>query len=1031
MSEKEAHDFLISMQRDPKHNEVSSGGFIFGILVDPANAATHFRNLSVAQTDGWYTALTNMNMILLEFFYKLKPAARAQISFFFKEAIKQNVPKIDNVLTNLLKAVNEGVEYAETCQILHEVADTLNAHKDWMSGLKPNCIFPGVALLCFSRFISDQTQFSNQGNDRFKQSLIAVCEFLLKERFVDMIPFLGRDLVLVLMRLSKVPPLIPFWKNLLHNPAKLAPTIPQFDGIPYLMRTPCAGPALTYRASMHILRKIDLILKLKPGSHTRHFEWFAKQHLGGHDNGSLRAEIIRSVWHNIFTPEYQQPTAVEMRTQFLVWLLKSSRQGAEQQWCKLMLFWEWFCFDPTIPGSHVFIEPAFSVIRNLLQTQPALANSLFDYLIRMTSMLYPQMTTSFVNSITSAFKALGTVGMPITNVIDSSKVERSLRDSLRDTYPDLYPKRAAQQVAPQPQQQQPLPRTEPEPATNNHVAPPPTVIDLLDDSSDEPKPSTSTEATTERPKPKLKRKVSEESAGKAEKLKPRKRRKSSRAEESTQARVVCERRSSAAIEEYAQHEFEKLKDVLPMVREEFREHLEALSKAVQAAEDASDHVNSLIMAIFDNEEVLESDQTQAIADCWLKIFAKFLSVRKFYKPRDRSEDGENDAFDNAFYTLFRNLCMTPEGDQTRRPLLHIIADMCETNDCVGYLLLYFIKDGRREDSAEEPVSAYMDLCNTMQVEVMQQVVEDLEHCVLDDHQLFAHLLPFLFASLESHTVGNNDLMKLICSHVDTSQFLDLTGEVIRENIRFFRKDTFPALISASMTWEAVEQVMLWQFIRVAGIRIEWLMGIIPKLNYAKHAEAMTYILLAMRNMDSEPTMALMRHLLTRPSTDLFTVNAIKILVEDDDSLAKVAQMINSIILKCIQNGDLRPVPVPKGQKPPTATKRVVTLEHVYSHLDEFRRHCLMKETKKAEALLSSEPVQAAFAVARRNDKLASLRNQFSELFAVMELFTGDSPTSNRPQRKRRRAADGEGPDDGVRPAVRRKVANLDDSDDER
>lgn len=117
-------------------------------------------------------------------------------------------------------------------------------------------------------------------------------------------------------------------------------------------------------------------------------------------------------------------------------------------------------------------------------------------------------------------------------------------------------------------------------------------------------------------------------------------------------------------------------------------------------------------------------------------------------------------------------------------------------------------------------------------------------------------------------------------------------------------------------------------------------------------------------------------------------------------------MINSIVLKCIQSGDLRPVPVSKGQKPPTATKRVVTLEHVFSHLDEFRRHCLLKETKKAEALLSSEPVQAAFAVARRNDKLSSLRNQFSELFVVIEL-SGDSPTSNRPQRKRRRAADGE------------------------
>lgn len=118
-------------------------------------------------------------------------------------------------------------------------------------------------------------------------------------------------------------------------------------------------------------------------------------------------------------------------------------------------------------------------------------------------------------------------------------------------------------------------------------------------------------------------------------------------------------------------------------------------------------------------------------------------------------------------------------------------------------------------------------------------------------------------------------------------------------------------------------------------------------------------------------------------------------------------MLSNIILKCIQSGDLRPAPVPKGQKPTSAAKKTVTLEHVFAHLDEFRRHCLMKETKKAEALLGSEQVQGAFVSARRNEKLGSLRTQFSELFAVMELFTGDSPNSSRPQRKRRRAADGD------------------------
>lgn len=187
---------------------------------------------------------------------------------------------------------------------------------------------------------------------------------------------------------------------------------------------------------------------------------------------------------------------------------------------------------------------------------------------------------------------------PISNVIDNSRVEKSLRDAMRETYPDLYPKRAAQPV--QPVQQPPAQQTESTPAANHH-SDAPMIIDLLDEEKEEPIPSTSAEEQEkEKPKTKEKKTKSEDHAEKTEKLKPRKRRKSSRAEESKEARAVCERRSSAAIEEYAEHELAKLKDVLPMVREEFREHLEALSKAVQAGEEPSDHVQALLGAIFES-----------------------------------------------------------------------------------------------------------------------------------------------------------------------------------------------------------------------------------------------------------------------------------------------------------------------------------------------------------------------------------------------------------------------------------------------
>lgn len=103
-----------------------------------------------------------------------------------------------------------------------------------MRALKPNGTFAPIALLTLSRFISDQHHFSTGTNSsingcadiRLKNSMVLVCDFLLKERFSDML-MLGRDLVLVLMRLSKIPLFMTYWKAILHNPSSL---LPKFNG---------------------------------------------------------------------------------------------------------------------------------------------------------------------------------------------------------------------------------------------------------------------------------------------------------------------------------------------------------------------------------------------------------------------------------------------------------------------------------------------------------------------------------------------------------------------------------------------------------------------------------------------------------------------------------------------------------------------------------------------------------------------------------------------------------------------------------
>lgn len=109
---------------------------------------------------------------------------------------------------------------------------------------------------------------------------------------------------------------------------------------------------------------------------------------------------------------------------------------------------------------------------------------------------------------------------------------------------------------------------------------------------------------------------------------------------------------------------------------------------------------------------------------------------------------------------------------------------------------------------------------------MQQKLEiyDFQQCSFNDHELFAYLLPFIFDKLSNVTIGSTELMHLICSTIDNRQLTELIGEIIRENITLFRKDSFQNLILSSLNWESVEQMFLWQLIRAESVPFEWIQG---------------------------------------------------------------------------------------------------------------------------------------------------------------------------------------------------------------
>ncbi|KAI1713089.1 integrator complex subunit 3 domain-containing protein [Ditylenchus destructor] len=1030
-SEQEIREFFKASVNDKELNELASGGFLFGILTDPPNARKHFLHLGLAVNDGWYQVLLKMNMILLEILYKLKPQVRQQIMFFFSESIKSNIPKIDNVMTNLLRSISEGTDYKETCATAHGTADILNANKDWMRSLKPAGTFAPVALITFSRLISDQQQFGSSNNDsRFKNSMISLCEFILKERFSDVVA-LGRDLLLVMMRLSKIPQFLPYWKSLLHNPGSL---LPNFNGIPQLMATHCPNVWMSFRVSLHVSRKVDFMLRMKVHEFMQHknINWFRDQHLSNVDRGSLMAEVMRYIWGNI--AEYQQPFAIETRAHLLAWLLKSARPGAELQWCKLMLFFDWFGFDPKAPNALFYVEPGFSVIKLLISSpsptgNPHLANSLLDFLIRMTSVLYPPLTPYFVNSISSVLISLGEAGMPVLQVLENPRFDKPVRDAFRETFPNVFPKRPNLPdltISPQMDSTDLIVLDSGTVTPNAKVQNPPN-FHAQTSSANMQKAGdvkvhgkhhdASSKKDREVKKKKVKRKISSDPESGGEDAK-----------EPDIMEIIEEVEESPG-----PSELQDLSVVLPLLREEFKEQVEELSNAViENAEEAGDAMQNLITAIQEDDDVLDEDQSQVIAECLIIIFNDHFKSKKFFPADDPSVENLNEFFDKtAFYAIFRQLCIVKQGDSSRTPLLMILSEMREKCTFIGYLMLLYIRTCCTDVSDElerNILSVYIEFCKSMETRMVQkveekQLVEDLEQCSRDDHKLFAFLLPFVYSKMSNVSVGSAELMHLVCRSIDTRDLADLVGEIVRENITLFRKDTFPHLLLSSLNWESIEQMMLWQLINAESVPLEWVVGLIPALSHSKHAEAVTNIMLMMKTMDHEPNMGLVRHLMCRQSKDLIVTHALKILIDDDDNLARMAQLLNMLFKKAINNNEIMKSSAQEKQK---STKKLVTAEHIFAHLEQFRDHCLLKESRQAEKFLSNQLIQEMFTLIKRDSKSAELKAKFSELDAMIGILGEQGTASTRSRKNRMMAEKDETPETKIK---RRKLKNESDDDD--
>ncbi|PAV75457.1 hypothetical protein WR25_16023 [Diploscapter pachys] len=1027
LSDKEASDILLKMAGDGPSREQVLLGLLFHFLTKPSEYQKWLNHMTVLSPDQWYTVLCHMNMVLIELYPKLQEVARNQIIVFFREGIKMNIPKIDNVIMNLVRCLNGSGDWQSKLRTSSGLTNLLLENEPWVASLKPGALLAQVSIATFAHLIIDLG--NAPVNEPLKQSMVNLVVYLIRLRPQDS-QMLGRDLGLILLRLSKIAQISALWKEYVSEPNKFH--LNTFDELFFRSVHPQFHQN---RVAPEIARKVEfMLLHVKQPQLEKYFEWFSNAYLRDPDASSMRAELIRYILY--FTVK-DMNLIVESRVHLINLLLVSAAVGAEQQWCKMVLWMDWMFYEPSVP--YYAIEPVIALIRFYLNLHHPFANSILEFVCKTVPVLHPPLAESMKKAINQAMRPIADCYQgSLVAILENSRLDKAIREEVRKLWKDFVRSDegpTASEVKSEDVKEKPVKSPSSSAIQSNSGS---NIAQTSSGTSAAPVEKSRSGSFSIVMNPQLKPGHSSESAASRKAAKLETENPANWKEEKPAARStgtafsnvhpsggvkmeqfgldeeMIDDESSDEVEQERekQRREQELAQAIEGLRGEWRDIVEGMRENFKSAEldmyEKSEGVQKILQKLLDDDSDVDDDVIENLAQALLVLIGPVtLSIEGANEGDSlvvafESKDTTDQFFNHSLFVIFRNLCFTAENEPIQRTIVSLIASMRDRDETITYLLLVFMKSGIESQMKVDANAIYKEIADCCGKNEIDMLCEDLAYISVEDFQLFGYLVPYVLDQFQAQI--NPDLIGAICKGIDGAQLHDLVGEIAIENVTIFRKDSMSAMITASLDWETTSQWIFWQLVNAEGVPIDWIAPSIPKLNAEKHREALTNILLLLRRMDRDPSMSLMRYILARqPSKDdRFTVNAIKILIDDVDIANKVAEHIGGLIRKTISAGDIL---MPQGTANSTSTSlrdmsrktgragsashMKLPLEQVLAHMENFTNLCLTKGKKMAEQFLAKNYIQDAIAAAKSFEKAAPLRNRYQQLFTVIEILNDE------------------------------------------
>ena len=360
-------------------------------------------------------------------------------------------------------------------------------------------------------------------------------------------------------------------------------------------------------------------------------------------------------------------------------------------------------------------------------------------------------------------------------------------------------------------------------------------------------------------------------------------------------------------------------DIEPFLAQVENVNLKEKILAYNAADDEEELcgiMEGIVQEILADDEFADAEVAAPIAAILCQLLIEVFDS-DIFPAEELTEEAMISSIESPLFVIFRVLQSMAEEDPSRNTLLVLLTEMRKRQRRVGYLMLYFLKVDKSQDGSgreDGKMAPYRDFVKAMiesgsggvgivdssgndgdedghPTDLCSCLLSDLRCCVDDDVRVFCVLLPEIFAQFTSVALGSADLTHLVVSSIDGAQLQDIVCHVFLGHLTMFRKDTLMNVLNASLEWESIEQLFLWQIIGAHDcVSVEHALPLMPKLEFRSHAEALTALLLLLKR--ESPTPDLLRHVLSREQKDAdsFVISVLRHWVaEHEEKLASLVQ----------------------------------------------------------------------------------------------------------------------------------------------